>query len=240
MTVLPWTVDDKPPPLLTVAGLGISFGPVRALNGVNLTVQPGELIALAGENGAGKTTLVRCIAGDIAPASGEISWPAREWCRSGGRRPARDRGGLAGPSALRQPGHRGQHPARAGGSRRLMLSENRFHAEAASVLREPAHPAQGHHPECPHAVRRAAPARGRGAGDAPRPRLLALDEPTASLGVREAAQVETLITGLREQGTTILLASPRHRPDVPAGGPHRGAAAGPDRGRPRSARAAPR
>src|SRR5260370_968165 len=39
-----------------------------------------------------------------------------------------------------------------------------------------------------------------------RPLLLALDEPTASLGVQESAQVEALIVGLREQGTTILLA----------------------------------
>ena len=37
------------------------------------------------------------------------------------------------------------------------------------------------------------------------PRLLLLDEPTASLGVQESAQVEELITRLREQGTTILL-----------------------------------
>src|SRR6201990_452351 len=39
-----------------------------------------------------------------------------------------------------------------------------------------------------------------------RPRLLVLDEPTASLGVKESAQVEELIMNLREQGTTILLA----------------------------------
>src|SRR6202044_867174 len=39
-----------------------------------------------------------------------------------------------------------------------------------------------------------------------KPRLLALDEPTAALGVMESAQVEALITGLREKGTTILLA----------------------------------
>ena len=38
------------------------------------------------------------------------------------------------------------------------------------------------------------------------PRLLVLDEPTAALGVKESAQVEKLIMGLREQGTTILLA----------------------------------
>ncbi|HEY5987382.1 MAG TPA: ATP-binding cassette domain-containing protein, partial [Streptosporangiaceae bacterium] len=60
------------PPLLTVSGLSVSFGPVRALDRVNLSVKAGQLVALAGENGAGKTTLVRCLAGDIAPASGEM------------------------------------------------------------------------------------------------------------------------------------------------------------------------
>src|SRR5690349_3043627 len=59
-------------PLLTVSGLSVSYGPLRALVNVNLSVQTGELVALAGENGAGKTTLVRCIAGDIVPASGEV------------------------------------------------------------------------------------------------------------------------------------------------------------------------
>src|SRR5205823_7635867 len=59
-------------PLLTVSGLNLSYGRLRALSDINLTVQSGELVALAGENGAGKTTLVRCIAGDVVPASGEI------------------------------------------------------------------------------------------------------------------------------------------------------------------------
>ena len=40
--LLPWDVDETSPPLLTVSGLDASFGPVRALNGVNLTVQPGD------------------------------------------------------------------------------------------------------------------------------------------------------------------------------------------------------
>src|SRR5271169_4282060 len=52
-------------PLLTVSGLSVSFGWLRALQDVNLSVQTGELVALAGENGAGKTTLVRCIAGEV-------------------------------------------------------------------------------------------------------------------------------------------------------------------------------
>ena len=60
------------PLLLTASGLSVSFGSVRALDGVTLSVRTGELVALAGENGAGKTTLVRCIAGDVISASGEV------------------------------------------------------------------------------------------------------------------------------------------------------------------------
>src|SRR6266481_5878885 len=70
--VLPLAADNAPAPLLTVSGLEVRFGAVRALAGVDLSVRPGELVALAGENGAGKTTLVRCIAGDIRSASGDV------------------------------------------------------------------------------------------------------------------------------------------------------------------------
>ena len=59
-------------PQLSVSRLVARFGSLTALDGVNLDVRAGEVVALAGENGAGKTTLIRCIAGDIAPASGTI------------------------------------------------------------------------------------------------------------------------------------------------------------------------
>src|SRR5580693_6466938 len=58
--------------LLSVSDLAVSFGPVRALDGVSLTVGAGEIVALAGENGAGKTTLVRCIGGDVVPTAGAV------------------------------------------------------------------------------------------------------------------------------------------------------------------------
>src|SRR5260370_37294882 len=64
-------------PLLQVSALAVRFGPLRALDGVDLAVRPGELVALAGENGAGKTTLVRCIAADIRPTSGEVHFDGR-------------------------------------------------------------------------------------------------------------------------------------------------------------------
>src|SRR6266496_1308713 len=72
MTAAAVDYGQDSPPLLSVSGLAVQFGALRALDGVDLTVRPGELVALAGENGAGKTTLVRCIAGEIAPTAGRI------------------------------------------------------------------------------------------------------------------------------------------------------------------------
>ena len=57
------------------------------------------------------------------------------------------------------------------------------------------------------ALHRASAAGGRGQGHAERPRLLVLDEPTASLGVLETRQVEDLIAKVKAEGTTILLVS---------------------------------
>ena len=58
--------------LLDVRGLQRTFGRVRILNGIDLTLQPGEVLAVAGPNGAGKTTLLRLLAGLMRPTAGEI------------------------------------------------------------------------------------------------------------------------------------------------------------------------
>jgi branched-chain amino acid transport system ATP-binding protein len=60
------------PEILTLRGVSVQFGGVRALNGVDLTLRRGELLGLIGPNGAGKTTLLNLISGAMAPTCGEI------------------------------------------------------------------------------------------------------------------------------------------------------------------------
>ncbi|TMD87728.1 MAG: ABC transporter ATP-binding protein [Chloroflexi bacterium] len=55
-----------------VQGLKKSFGGLRALDGVDLRIRPGEIYGLLGPNGAGKTTLIRAIVGLVAPDAGTV------------------------------------------------------------------------------------------------------------------------------------------------------------------------
>jgi branched-chain amino acid transport system ATP-binding protein len=57
---------------LALAGVGRRFGALVALDGVHMTLQPGERRAIIGANGAGKTTLFNTIAGDVPPTAGDI------------------------------------------------------------------------------------------------------------------------------------------------------------------------
>jgi signal transduction histidine kinase/ABC-type multidrug transport system ATPase subunit len=192
-------------PELTVSSLTVRFSTVTALTDVNLAVRAGDVVALAGENGAGKTTLIRAVAGDLAPVSGSI--------RVGGRPVA------PVPAAAAKLGVRivwqdlaltenldvASNVMLGNERRRHMFSDVALHKEAARLFAKLGIPVRD----------TTLPIRALSGGQrqmvavaramAHNPRLLLLDEPTASLGMQEAALVERLITRLREQGTTILL-----------------------------------
>ncbi|WP_338681093.1 sugar ABC transporter ATP-binding protein [Streptomyces acidiscabies] len=65
-------------PLLSMSGITKSFPGVRALDGVDLDVQAGEVHCLLGQNGAGKSTLIKILAGAHQPDDGTIRWRGEE------------------------------------------------------------------------------------------------------------------------------------------------------------------
>lgn len=58
--------------LLSIERLGSSFGGLKAVNDVSVTVKPGEIVSVKGPNGAGKTTLFNMISGVYQPESGKV------------------------------------------------------------------------------------------------------------------------------------------------------------------------
>ncbi len=65
-------------PLLAIRGLRAAYGKIEALKGVNLDIQPGEIVALIGANGAGKSTLMMSIFGRPRARAGHIAFDGRD------------------------------------------------------------------------------------------------------------------------------------------------------------------
>src|SRR2546430_16512851 len=65
------------PPLLEVRDLHVSYGRLPALQGVDVVVPEGALVAMLGPNGAGKSTLLKCIAGLVSSKRGSITLAGR-------------------------------------------------------------------------------------------------------------------------------------------------------------------
>jgi branched-chain amino acid transport system ATP-binding protein len=64
--------------MLEILNLKVSYGAIKALDGVSLSVPQGSIVALLGANGSGKTTLIRAVMGLAAPLSGQILLDGRE------------------------------------------------------------------------------------------------------------------------------------------------------------------
>ncbi|TML29641.1 MAG: ABC transporter ATP-binding protein [Actinobacteria bacterium] len=76
------------PPLLELRGVEARYGPIKALHGVSLHVEEGEIVALLGANGAGKTTTLRAVSGTVRQ-SGEIAFAGKQLSGAGPDKAAR-------------------------------------------------------------------------------------------------------------------------------------------------------
>jgi D-xylose transport system ATP-binding protein len=197
-------------PVLALEGVTKSFGPVQALQGVDFSVDEGEVVALVGDNGAGKSTLVKVIAGIHGADDGQISFEGQQVKIS----TPNDAVAL-GIATVYQD---------------LALCDNldvvenlflgREEISAARALNETDMEQRSHDLLSNLAVtitdvraevgtmsggqrQQVAIARSL-LGE---PKFVMLDEPTAALGVRQTTQVLALIKRLKEQGHAVLVVS---------------------------------
>jgi branched-chain amino acid transport system ATP-binding protein len=75
---------SDPEPLLQVTGLSAGYGNIRVLDGIDLTIGAGEIVALLGPNGAGKSTLLKAISG-LLPRTGQMRFAGRDMDGAGPR-----------------------------------------------------------------------------------------------------------------------------------------------------------
>ncbi|AVO40696.1 ABC transporter ATP-binding protein [Simplicispira suum] len=79
MMIAPTPLSSKlpgtaPAPLLRLQNVESAYGPIKAIRGVSLKVQPGEIAAVLGSNGAGKTTILKTISGILDPRRGNVEF----------------------------------------------------------------------------------------------------------------------------------------------------------------------
>ena len=196
--------------ILKISNVSKSFGPVRALRGVNFELRRGEIHALAGENGAGKSTLMNIIDGILQPDGGEILWEGE---------PVR----IASPSAAQQLGIGLVHQeialcpdisvaenmfmAVTNRSRRLLMDVGALKQKARAVLGQ----------LCdidPGAIVRDLPISHQQLVEIAKAltldcKVLILDEPTAALTDREAQTLFGIMRRLSAQGISIIYISHR-------------------------------
>jgi len=202
-------------PVLQARGLVKRYGHVTALDGADLDLLPGEILAVIGDNGAGKTTLVKALAGAIAPDAGEIRLDGQV-VRFHSPTDARRQGietvyqdlAVAPAMTVAENLFLGREILRRGllGSTFRLLDKRKMLAEAAAHMRslqigiqsmgQPVESLSGGQRQGV-AVARSAFAR----------HVVIMDEPTAALGVKEAGMVLDLIRRVRDKGLSVLVVS---------------------------------
>jgi ABC-type sugar transport system ATPase subunit len=194
-----------------------SFGAVRALRGVSVSIRPGETHALVGENGAGKSTLLKILAGIVTPDSGEITWEDRRLSLSGPRDALAHGIGMVYQEMVSFPNltvagniFAGRElTSRSGVSSLLRVLDAREMRVRTRELLARLHLSLS--PDAPMEHLSAAHCQLVQVARALafECRVLVLDEPTTALTTAEADHLFRVLDDLRERGVTILYVSHR-------------------------------
>lgn len=204
-------------PLVAMKRIAKSFGAVRALEGVDFDILPGEVVGLVGDNAAGKSTLMKVLSGAHIPDQGEIlvqGKPVRiahpQDARALGIEMLYQHFALAGNLSIYQNVYLGREITK----RYLrglirVLDKRRMEERSAEILarlrirvdsvRQKVKQLSGGQQQ--------SVAIGRAIGF--NARLIIMDEPTANLGIKEVHNLLALIRRLKEEGVSVVFISHR-------------------------------
>jgi fructose transport system ATP-binding protein len=211
------TSTNTQAPVLTARGLVKRFGRVTALDGADLELRAGEVLAVIGDNGAGKSSLIKCLSGAMVPDAGEItlnreyvSFRSPQDAKAAGIETVYQTLAVAPALDIATNMFLGRERRRRGplGSVLRMVDTAGMRRQAKQALDDLG---IGTLQDITQAVetlsggQRQAVAVARAAAFGSK--VVILDEPTAALGVRESAQVLQLVRDLRERGLPVILIS---------------------------------
>jgi fructose transport system ATP-binding protein len=204
-------------PVLQAKGLVKKYGRVVAIDGSDLELYPGEILAVIGDNGAGKSSLIKALSGALVPDSGEIYLDGKQVhfrtpmdARTAGIETVYQTLAVAPGLDIADNLFLGREQRRAGvlGSVFRMLDRGHMRSEAKRHMSELGVATLqniGQAVESLSGGQRQAVAVARSAAFGSK--VVILDEPTAALGVKEGNRVLQLIRDVRDRGLPVILIS---------------------------------
>lgn len=203
-------------PLVRMVQISKSFGPIEALQQVNLTLYPREVLGLVGDNAAGKSTLMKTLTGAYQPDSGEI-WLEGKRVHFASPADSRAAGiemvyqdlALAGNLTVTGNIFLGHEITRRqlGGFR--FLDDKQMEQDAADLLHRLRIEIRSLRLRVENLSGGQRQSVAIARATAFNAKVILMDEPTASLAVREVGKVLDLIKTLREHGVSVILISHR-------------------------------